>query len=115
MYMGFIEKSSAEYIAQINWASKTYFVRKGDKIKEWSISEVDKEKVVVESKSGEVIALPLQQKVLSEKPFARVYIYSTDSDKKITIGDEVEGHKVLDITKDTVILTSDSGVITINK
>jgi sRNA-binding protein len=115
MYMGFIEKSTAEFIAQINWASQTYFVRKGDAIKEWVILEITKDRVIARDTNGEEMELPLQQKVLSKKPFAQIKIYRTGNERKITVGDTVEGHKVLDITRDTVILTSDSGVITVYK
>jgi hypothetical protein len=115
MYMGFIERSAAEYIAQINWSSQTYFVREGDTFKEWTVTKVTKEKVVLINPTGEDIELPLQQKVFSKKPFARVLINRTGKEQKITIGDTVEGYKVLDITRDTVILSSNSGSLTITK
>lgn len=115
MYMGFIERSSAEFIAQINWASQTYFVREGETFKEWTATQVTKEKVMVIHQNGEDMELPLQQKVFSKKPFARVVVSSTGKEQKITIGDTVEGYKVLDITRDTVILSSNSGSIEITK
>lgn len=115
MYMGFIERSSAEFIAQINWASQTYFVREGETFKEWTATKVTKEKVMVMHQNGEDMELPLQQKVFSKKPFARIILSSTGEEKKITIGDSVEGYKVLDITRDTVILSSNSGSIEITK
>jgi len=115
MYMGFIERKTSEFVAQINWASKTYFVHTGDTIKEWTISKITKDEVVAVDASGESIELPLQKKVFSKKPFARVKIYRSAAERKITIGDTVEGYKVLDITRDTVILTSNSGVLTVDK
>lgn len=115
MYMGFIERSASEVIAQINWSSQTYFVRVRETIQDWTVMQITSEKVELLSTQGERIVLPIQEKIMSSKPYARVFLFSTEEEQKITIGDTVEGHKVLDITSDAVILTTDSGPLSIYK
>ena len=115
MYRGHIEKSPSELIAQINWGNRTYFVRKDESIKEWRVTNIEKEQVVVINDSKEEIALPLNKRIFQKKPYAIIGIQSTKDEFKINIGDEVKGYKVLDITKDTVILSINSKTISIAK
>ncbi|MBU1863515.1 MAG: hypothetical protein KKH94_07640 [Candidatus Omnitrophica bacterium] len=115
IYMGHIEKSSSEIIAQINWGARTHFVREGDALKDWTVMQIKKENVIIMHRNGKEKMLPLHKRVFSEKPYAVVNTYVTEKEVKIYIGDEIEGGKVLDITKDTVIITANSGIITIKK
>ncbi len=115
MYMGHIEKRPSEYIAQINWADETYFVRKGESIKEWKVKSISKDNVTVENAKKEEIELPLYKRIFSKKPYAIIIIRKTKKELKINVDDVVEGYKVLDITKDTVVLSIDSKAVTITK
>ena len=115
MYMGHIEKSPSELIAQINWGGRTYFVRTGEYIKEWRVRRIEKERVFVLNKDGDEIELSIHKRLFSKKPYAIIKMQSTNEEFKINIGDEVKGYKVLDITKDTVILSINSKTISITK
>ena len=115
IYMGFIEKSPDEVIAQINWNDETYFVEKGEALREWTVTDIKRDSVTAVNAQGESITMPLQQRILSDKPYAIVTVPATGEARKIAAGDTVEGYKVLDITRDTVILATDSGPLTINK
>ena len=55
VYNGYVEVAGEGLTAQINYGGTTYFVQKGDTLKEYNIISVDKEKVVLEGKSGRVV------------------------------------------------------------
>ena len=115
MYKGHIEKSSGVMIAQINWGERTFFVQEGDAMKEWRVSAVNKERVIVHGSEGEELILPLNQQVFSTKPYAIFGFFANDNEMKVKVGDTIEGYKVLDITQAAVILYKDSMTITVSK
>ena len=115
MYMGHIERGPSDFIGQINWGDRTYFVKAGDMMQEWTVKEVAKERVIIVNKDGSETELPLYKQIFSEKPYAVVRKYGTQKVSKINIGDTLEQYTVVDITKNSVVLSSDSRTITLNK
>lgn len=115
MYMGHIEKVPGEYVAQINWNKETYFLKEGQTVNAWIVMSINPQEVIVMNEQGEETHLPLQKRIFSRQPYAIVRIVMTKEEKKIELGDTVAEYKVLDITKDSVVLSSDKGTITITK
>ena len=53
--------------AQINWASKTYFVSEQDKIKNYTVNKISSEEVEVEDAGGEKFIIPYKQQIYNEE------------------------------------------------
>lgn len=66
VYNGYVEVAGEGLTAQINYGGTTYFVQKGDTLKEYNVISVDKEKVVLECKSGRVV-MEFKEPVRKEK------------------------------------------------
>jgi thiol-disulfide isomerase/thioredoxin len=54
-YNGYLEMAGEDLIAQINYGATTYFVRKGDTIKEYEVVSIGKDEVVLEGKGGRLV------------------------------------------------------------
>ncbi len=55
VYNGYIESADGEVTAQINYYGETLFVTKGDAFKSYKVISVDKDKLVLEGKSGQLV------------------------------------------------------------
>jgi len=66
VYNGYVEVSGEDLTAQINYSGATYFVQKGDTLKEYKVVSVDKDKVVLDGKSGRVV-MEFKKPVSKEK------------------------------------------------
>lgn len=66
VYNGYVEAAGEELIAQINYGGLTYFVRKGDIVKEYRVVSVDKGEVVMEGEGGRLV-MEFKKPVSGEK------------------------------------------------
>ncbi len=55
VYNGYVDVSGEDLTAQINYGGITYFVQKGDTLKEYKVVSVDKDRVVLDGKNGRVM------------------------------------------------------------
>ncbi|MFH0771843.1 MAG: hypothetical protein V1933_04425 [Candidatus Omnitrophota bacterium] len=103
VYTGFIQTANGGIIGQINWMDKTYFVKKNDNFKDYKVLDIDKNMIRIEGKEG---ALSLEFKKPSKGKELIAVLYNTVTQKKYEArkGDELDGYKILDISKDNVIL-----------
>lgn len=83
VYNGYVEVNGQDLTAQINYGGVTYFVQKGDNLKEYKVVSVDKEKAVLNGKNGRVVmefkkpvgkgeaavkVIPIPEEVIVTKP-----------------------------------------------
>ncbi len=66
VFNGYVEAAGEELIAQINYGGLTYFVRKGDIVKEYKVVSVDKDEVVLEGDGGRLV-MEFKKPVSGEK------------------------------------------------
>lgn len=66
VYNGYVDVSGEDLTAQINYGGTTYFVQKGDTLKEYKVVSVDKDRVVLDGKSGRVV-MEFKKPVRKEK------------------------------------------------
>jgi hypothetical protein len=117
VYMGSMQRQSEDLIAQINWRDETFFVREGERMKTWTIATVSPERVIAVNEEGEEVVLALMKKAPSRPAEARLFSFATEKTHMAKAEDVIEGYKIIDIKKDTVILRqlSSDKIITITK
>ncbi|MDD5072785.1 MAG: hypothetical protein PHX64_03220 [Candidatus Omnitrophica bacterium] len=103
MYKGFIEVSDGTIIGQINWSGKTYFVKKGQKVKDYKVTEINSKIVKMENKDGQV-TLELKKPAKSKELVAKLHDSMNNKDIEAKKGDLIGEYKVLDIKTDSVVL-----------
>ncbi|MFA5338967.1 MAG: hypothetical protein WC317_02320 [Candidatus Omnitrophota bacterium] len=103
MYKGFIEVSDGTIIGQINWSGKTYFVKRGQKVKDYKVTEINSKIVKMENKDGQV-TLEFKKPGKSKELVAKLHDSMNNKDIEAKKGDTIGEYKVLDIKTDSVIL-----------
>jgi len=84
VYNGYVEVAGEDLTAQINYGGATYFVQKGDTIKEYEVVSVDKDEVVLESQGGRLV-MEFKKPVRKEKSVSpAANEKSADAGEKIT-------------------------------
>ena len=103
MYNGFIARSDGTIIGQINWSGKTYFVKKGDKFKDFKVIEINSKILKIENKDGQIT---LEYKKVAKGRELVVKLHDSMNNKDIEVKkDEMVGeYKVLDIKTDSVVI-----------
>ncbi len=114
MYKGYIQTPMGAIIAQINWGGKTYFVKKGDRFKDFRVMEIDKKMVRIEGKEGQLI-LDFKKPVKGKEFIAKLSNSLNSKISEVRKGDEIYGYKILDITPNSVILYGEDKEWVINK
>jgi hypothetical protein len=114
MYNGFIEKSDGTRVGQINWAEKTYFIKKGDKFKDYKVLEINSKIIKIENKDGQII-LEYKKPAKSKELVAKLRNSMDDKEFEVKKNDEVGGYKILDIRADSVVLYGQDKEWVINK
>lgn len=102
-YNGFIQRADGSIIGQINWAGKTYFVKKGEKFKDYKVLEISSRLIKAETKEGQFI-LEYKKPVKGKELIAKLYSMMDEKTFEVKKNDEVNGYKVLDITANSVVL-----------
>lgn len=115
MYMGNIEKSPGEFIAQINWKDSTSFVREGDRLDEWTVVQIRKAEVKLINAKGRELLLPTRMRVRAYEPHVVLISNKTGKEYLLHQGDMAEGYKILDISQSMVILKSQIETFTLKK
>ena len=114
-YMGHIEKGPMELIAQINSNKKTFFIKEGERMQGWTVWRITKERVFARNESGDETELFLRKQMFAKKPYASIELRDTQEIMEVSVGDSVRGDKILDITKEAVILKINSKTLTVYK
>ena len=103
MYNGFIARSDGTIIGQINWSGKTYFVKKGDKFKDYKVIEINSKILKIENKDGQ-ITLDYKKQANGKELVAKLHNSMSDKEYDVKKGDDIGGYKIVDITIDSVVL-----------
>jgi hypothetical protein len=103
MYNGFIAKSDGTIIGQINWSGKTYFVKKGDKFRDYKVVEIKSKILKVENKDGQ-ITLDYKKVSNGKELVAKLHDSMNNKDIEVRKADAIGEYKVLDIKTDSVVL-----------
>ncbi|MDD4878870.1 MAG: hypothetical protein PHR22_00245 [Candidatus Omnitrophica bacterium] len=103
MFNGFIEKSDGSIIGQINWSGKTYFVKKGQKLKDYKITDINSKILKMENKDGQII-LDYKKPAKSKEFVAKLHDSMNNKDIEVKKDDPVGAYKVLDIKPDSVVI-----------
>ena len=103
MYNGFIERSDGTTIGQINWSGKTYFVKKGDKFKDYKVIEINSKILKIENKDGQII-LEYKKAAKGKELVAKLHDSMNNKDIEVKRDDTVGEYKVLDIKTDSVVI-----------
>jgi hypothetical protein len=106
-YKGFIEYSKG-IVGQINLEGKTYFVKEGDQIPQYSVLKLYRRYAVVEDPKGNEIRLPLREKIMSDEYQATICLNLEDEIIKVKKGDKIKSYQVLDISTGYVVLFNES-------
>jgi len=114
MYNGFIEKPDGTRIGQINWSRRTYFVKKGDKFKDYKVLEVNSKIIKIENKDGQIV-LEYKKPVKGKELTAKLYNSMDNKEFEVKKDDEINGYKILDIKADSVILYGQDKEWVVNK
>jgi hypothetical protein len=103
MYNGFIARSDGTIIGQVNWSGKTYFVKKGDKFKEYKVIDINSKIIKIENKDGQ-LTLEYKKTAKSRELIIKLHDSMNNKDIELKKGDSVGEYKVLDIKLDSVVL-----------
>ncbi len=114
IYVGFIQTSSGTIIGQVNWSGKTYFVKKGEKLKDYKVTDVDTRTMKLENRGGR-LNLKLKETVKGKEFVATLYNSMDDKTYEVRRDDDVKGYKILDIKADSVIVYGQNKEWVINK
>lgn len=115
IFKGSIVRGDKVIIAQINWGNKTYFVKPGEMLKQWLISEITEDFVIIKDPDLKPFTLFLNKITYSEVMTATI-MYTTDNKiYRVKIGDMIDDYKVLDIKKHNVIVSNKNSQIIISK
>ncbi|OGX32821.1 MAG: hypothetical protein A3F87_03630 [Omnitrophica WOR_2 bacterium RIFCSPLOWO2_12_FULL_51_24] len=114
MYNGFIEKSDGTRIGQVNWSGKTYFIKKGDKFKDYKVLEINSKIIKIENKDGQIV-LEYKKPAKSKELVAKLHNSMDNKEFEVKKNDEVGGYKILDIKADSVVLYGQEKEWVINK
>lgn len=114
VYNGFIEKPDGTRIGQINWSKRTYFVKKGDKFKDYKVLEVNSKIIKIENKDGQIV-LGYKKPVKGKELVAKLHNSMNDREFEVKKNDEINGYKILDIKADSVILYGQDKEWVVNK
>lgn len=104
VYKGHIEKQANEFIAQINSAVRTRFVRVGDDLDGWRVVDIDANHVSLESTEDGFLDLVLHKKTYAKEPEAIICMHDGNVLRSVCLGDVVDQYKILDIQNGAVIL-----------
>lgn len=114
MYKGFIEMSDGSIIGQINLSGKTYFVKKGDKFKDYKVLEINRKIIKIENKDGQTV-MEYKKPAKGKEFTAKLHNSMSDKDYQVMKNDEVGGYKILDIKAGAVVLYGQNKEWVINK
>lgn len=103
MYKGYIQTASGGIIGQVNWGEKTYFIKKGEKFKDYKVIEIQRALLTVEGNEGQLI-LQLGKPVKGKEFLIKLYNELDGKIYELRKGDEISGYKILDITLDSVVI-----------
>ena len=113
-YNGFIQKSDGTMIGQINWSGKTYFLKKGDKFKDYRVLEINSKILKIENKDGQLV-MEYKKAVKGKEMVAKIHNSMDDKDIEVKKNDVIGEYKVLDIKAASVILYGQNKEWVINK
>lgn len=114
IYNGFIERADGTIIGQVNWSGKTYFIKKGDKLKDYKVLEINSKILKIENKDGQLL-LEFKKPAKGKDLVAKLRNLMDDKDIEVKKGDTIGEYKVLDIKTDSVILYGQDKEWIINK
>ena len=81
----------------------------------WTVWRITKERVFARNESGDETELFLRKQMFAKKPYASIELRDTQEIMEVSVGDSVRGDKILDITKEAVILKINSKTLTVYK
>lgn len=103
IYKGYIQTASGTIIGQVNWGDKTYFIKKGDKFKDYKVIDIQRRAITVEGKEGQLI-LEFKKPAKGKELIAKVYNELDQKTYELRKEEELNDYKILDITADSVVL-----------
>lgn len=103
MYNGYILVANGAIIGQVNWGEKTYFLKKGERFKDYTVIDIQPRRLIVEGKDGELV-LDLKIPSKGKELVAKLYNELDGKTYEVKKGDAVNGYKILDITTGSVIV-----------
>lgn len=103
IYNGYIETPNGTIIGQVNWAEKTYFVKKGEKFKDYKVIEIQQKRLIVEGKEGQLV-LEFKKPGKGKEFIIKLCNELDGKIYELRKGDEISGYKILDITSDSVVI-----------
>ncbi len=103
IYNGYIETEKADIIAQVNWAEKTHFVKKGERFRDYKVIEILKKTLIAEGKEGRLV-LEFKKPVRGKELVAVLYDELDEKTYTVRKEEEINNYKILDIKANSVVL-----------
>ncbi|MFH1778525.1 MAG: hypothetical protein ABH847_00620 [Candidatus Omnitrophota bacterium] len=103
VYKGYIQTASGTIIGQVNWGEKTYFIKKGDKFKDYKVIDIQRKTLTVEGKEG-LLFLEFKKPAKGKELIAKVYNELDQKTYELRKEEELNNYKILDITADSVVI-----------
>lgn len=103
IYLGYIQTATGTIIGQVNWGDKTYFLKKGDKFKDYKVIEIEKKRLITEGREGQLI-LEFKKPAKGKELVAKLYNELDERTYEMRKGEELNNYKILDITQESVVL-----------
>lgn len=102
-YKGFIELPNGKLLAQINWGQKTYLVKEGDKIGDYNIKKLTKEKAEITwGKNNSIILESGNPPIIQEFEAIIYHILERRYYNRVKKGEKIGGIEILEVTNDGV-------------
>jgi len=115
IFKGSIVRGDQVIIAQINWGNKTFFVKPNEMLKQWLISEITENFVIIKDAESQPFTLFLNKVTYSEMMVASVLYTKENKIYRVKVGDTIDDYKVLDIKNENVIVSNKNSQINISK
>ncbi len=115
IFKGSIVRGDQVIIAQINWGNKTFFVKPNEMLKQWLISEITENFVIIKDAESQPFTLFLNKVTYSEMMVASVLYTKENKIYRVKVGDTIDDYKVLDIKNENVIVSNKNSQIIISK
>ncbi len=103
MYNGYIQAANGAIIAQVNWDGKTYFVKEGEKFNGYKVIAIQRKRLTVEEKEGQLI-LEFKKPGKGKELVAKLYNELDERIYEVRKDEEINSYKILDIAADSVVL-----------
>lgn len=130
-FFGYIQLPDESYQVQINWAGRTFFLKVGQKIRGFTISEftpsielkynaaigaeqqTDSSFIKIQKANESPITLVIGKPSFEKEPYASIKDMITRKIYSVHAGSKIKGYKVLDITSSKVVISRNKKIYTL--